>query len=223
MNEAESGHRSQARPTWRRKWLYEGVASLLLILLVFAVVNHGVSTAQRPAQRAEQRTGQLQYDGITLFKGLFFASGPVPSRIPTIGRVAPYFPSEYKNLESQVITSIQRRDPTFFDRFAGDIQSGDRVRISAAIKEGNKLHRQTLLEITKGSRTQFATQVRGLAALRESDPEPSPEPQKDVGVIVCLFVPIVVSAVTVKLPPNLQKGLSFERYVDEIARGLARN
>lgn len=219
MNEPDSRRASRNRHTLTPRLLYQGIAGLIVLWLVFAVVNHGVSTAQRTAQR----TGQFQYDGITLFKGLFFASGPVPSRIPTLGRVAPYFPSEYKNLESQVIRSIQGKDPTFFDRFAGDIQSGDRVRISAAIKEGNKLHRQTLLEITKGSRTPFASQVRGLAALRESDPEPSPEPAKDVGVIVCLYVPIVVSAVTVKLPPNLQKGLSFERYVDEIARGLARN
>lgn len=219
----ESDSSRASRQTLTPRLIYQGLAGLLVLLLVAVMVNHSVSSAQRTAQRTAQPTAQIQYDGITLFRGLFFASGPVLSRVPTMGKVAPYFPAEYKNFESQVIRSIQTKDPTFFDRFAKDIQSGDRVRIAAAIKEGNNLHRQSLLEATRSSRTPFASRVRGLASLRESDPEPSPEPAKDIVVIVCLFVPIYVSAVTVKLPPNLQKGLSFDRYVDEIARGLGKN
>src|SRR5215471_2582610 len=103
----------------------KGVATALVLLLVLSFINLGYTSPQR--------TSATPYDGQTLFRGLFFGSGPVAAKVPTVTKVAPYFPAEYKSVESQVIKYLQTRDPTFFDRFAKDIQSGDRVRIAAAI------------------------------------------------------------------------------------------
>jgi SdpC family antimicrobial peptide len=185
------------------------------LLLALEFINHGYT--------APQRNAGTPYDGETLFRGLFFGSGPVAAKIPTVGKVAPYFPSDYRNLENQIIKNIQGKDPGFFDRFAKEIQSGDRVRIAAAIKSANQVNRDALLEVTKSSKTAFASQVRASRAGAQPSPTSTPEPNKDVAIIVILYVPVFTSAVTAKLPPNLEKGLTFERYVDEIARGVPKN
>src|SRR3954466_7703980 len=109
MQETESRGVSSTRRRGVRT-IHQSLAGLLVLLLAVAVINHSSSNAQRISRN--------QYDGVTLFRGLFFGSGPIVSRVPTLGRVAAYFPAEYKNLESQVIKSIQSQDPGFFDRFA---------------------------------------------------------------------------------------------------------
>jgi SdpC family antimicrobial peptide len=206
--QSESKHQQRAT-AFRR--LSCGVVVVLGVALAVSFINR-VYSVPEPVQARP-------YDGVTLYRGLFFASGPVAGKIPSIGKVASYLPAEYKNLEGQIIKYIQGKDPNYFVGFAKEIQSGDRVRVAAAIKKTNKLHREALIETTKNSNTQFASQVRRL----KDQPEPEPETAKDVATIVCLYVPIVVgSAVATKAPPNELKGLSFERYVDEIVRTVPK-
>src|SRR5437870_2246999 len=106
-------------------------AKFIALLLVFAIVgttNYGVA-----------QTKPETYNGETLYRGLFFASGPVAAKIPTVQRVERYLPPEYKALEDKVVQHIKSTNPTFFPNFEKEIQSGDHLRVAAAISQAAKL------------------------------------------------------------------------------------
>jgi SdpC family antimicrobial peptide len=196
--------RSQQRVTAFRR-LGGSLVVVLAVALTATLIN-SVYSVQRPVPAAP-------YDGITLYRGLFFASGPVASKIPTLSKTGSYFPAEYKSLEDQIIRYIQAKDPKFFESFAREIQSGDRVRVGQAIRSTNKLQKEALFEITKNSKTQFASQ------LRQSNAEPSPDAGKD---LCTLLIAIVHFVFQVKPPIQELQGLTFERYVDEVVRAVPR-
>ena len=77
----------------------------------------------------------LRYDGETLFRGLFFRQGPVAQRLPNLS-IAPRAPAgqEIATLDT-LIAKMRQTDPQFFNRFATGIQSGNRVKVLAAIKD----------------------------------------------------------------------------------------
>lgn len=221
MNEtaAPSGLLRQLRRPVILKQLAEVVALVVTAAIIVSMINGGYST---PAQV------QLRpYDGVTLYRGLFFGTGPVVSKLPTLSKVAPYFPAEYKNLEGPITNYIKKKDPAYFDKFADDIQSGDRVRVAAAIKRTNQIQKEALIEVTKNSRTPIASQVRRIATTRVPAGEPEPENDANVAVEVvvwvALFVAIVVWLVAEKTPPTELKGLRFEQYVNEITTSLPKN
>jgi SdpC family antimicrobial peptide len=212
-NALPSEAKHQQRATAIRR-LGSGVAVVLAVALTVTLINSVYSVpAPVPA---------VPYDGVTLYRALFFASGPVASKIPTIQKAAPYLPKEYKNLEGQIIKYIQGKDPNFFVGFAREIQSGDRVRVAAAIKNTHKLQKEALLEVTKNSKAQFATQVRRLKVQQE--PEPEAENDANVAVEIIVFVVLFVAVLweSPQSRANAQKGLSFERYVDEIVRAVPK-
>ena len=212
----------QKRSTIFRR-VSSGIAVVLAVAVTVSLVNSAHSV-QAPVQGAP-------YDGVTLYRGLFFASGPVASKIPTIRKVAPYLPADYKNLESQIIKYIQAKDPSYFDRFANEIQSGDRVKVANAIVRTNKLQKEAVLEVTKGSKAQFASQVRRLnnpSMTRASDPEAENDANVAAAVEVWLALVvaiagfIVVAFVLLKTKPAELKGLKYEQFVDEIVRAVPR-
>jgi SdpC family antimicrobial peptide len=195
-----------------------GIAVVLTVAITVSFLNGSYSVAE-PVQLRP-------YDGLTLYRAFFFGQGPVVSKIPSLSKVARYFPTDYKNLEGPITNYIRKKDPTFFEQFGRDIQSGDRVKVSAAIRRGNRLQKEALIEVTKNSRTQFASQVRRLQS--RPGPASEPEPENDANVAVevvvwvALFVAIVIWLVAEKTPPNELKGLRFEQYVDEIVRTMPR-
>src|SRR5262249_12647774 len=164
---------------------------------------------------------QRPYDGITIYRGLFFGSGPVVNKIPSLRKVAGYYPPEYKALEGPITNYIKKKDPNYFVTFAADIQSGDRARVAAAIRRTNQLQREALLEVTKNQQTPLAQQARRLRENPATPKEPEPENDANVAVEVvvwvALFVAIVIWLVAQPRPTDL-KGLRFEQYVDEIVR-----
>jgi hypothetical protein len=208
MKEVSAQNESKHQREMILRHLGSGIAVVVSLALMVSFINRAYSVPA-PVQATP-------YDGVTLYRGLFFGSGPVAGKIPTIRKAGPYFPAEYKRLEGEIIKYLQAKDPQYFERFAQDIQSGDRVRVAAAIRSTNKLQKEALLEVTKTSRTQFASQVQRLR--NEPEPEPSPEPAKDLQIVIiyCLFIPIVTAVVASKAQPNELKGLSFEQYVNEI-------
>lgn len=205
--------KSQPRATLLRR-----LSSVLAVILAGALTVSFINSVYSGQESVQVRP----YDGVTLYKALFFASGPVASKIPTIQKGAPYLPAEYKRLESQIIRYIQEKDPKFFDNFAKDIQSGDRVRVAEAIKRTSKLQRVALLEVTKNTQAPFATQVRRLRVQQE--PEPEAENDANVAIEILVFVLIFVTVFweSPKSRPSELKGLNFERYVDEITRAVPK-
>ncbi len=215
MNESAlpSEAKSQPRATAFRR-LGAGLAIVLAVALTLSFINSVYSVREPEQARA--------YDGVTLYRGLFFASGPVASKIPTIQKAAPYLPADYKKLEPQIIRYIEKKDPAYFDNFAKDIQSGDRVRVAEAIKRTTKVQREALLEVTKNSQVGFAAQVRRLKVQQE--PEPEAENDANVAIEVLVFVVFFVTVFweSPRSRPTALKGLSFERYVDEVTRAVPK-
>lgn len=207
----QSTEKGQPRRSMIIARLRNGLAVLLALALTGTVINRVYSVPPAPPA--------VPYDGLTLYRALFFGVGPLAAKIPTIRKSAPYFPAEYKSLEGEMTKYIQRKDPKFFERFAGDIQSGDRVKVAAAIKSANKLQRESLFAVAKNSNTQFASQVRRVSD--QPQPQPTPELITDV-VIIILDIGIILANVTTKTLPDALKGLSFERYVDEIVHAVPK-
>ena len=69
-----------------------------------------------------------KYDGQTIFSAVFFAKGPAASALPTRA-----FPAPTEDQAQTILGAIQAADPSFFDRFAADIRSGDRALIREAL------------------------------------------------------------------------------------------
>src|SRR5882724_12117061 len=193
--------------------LSSGLALLLALAVTITFIDRAYSV---PAE--VQRT---PYDGLTLYRGLFFASGPVARKVPTIQKAAPYLPAEYKKLEGQITKYILSKDPKYFDNFANDIQSGDRVRVGEAIRRTSKLQREAMLAITQKSRTNFATNVGRLREERPPEAENDGNIAVEVVVFVLLFVTIFWNSP--KSRPNELKGLSFDRYVNEIVTAVPKS
>jgi hypothetical protein len=196
----------------RFKWL-------LPAILVFSLTIPIVSSRQ--AAPPPGRT--TPYDGQTLYEALFFGSGPVASKIPTLSKVAPHLSTEYKSLEGPVVRYIEQKYPSFFRNFEREIQSGDRVRVAAAIKNGNLITKEAFADVTKESNTKFATALRRQKDQPEPEPEADKDKVKDVATIVILYIPIIASDPQLQATSSKLKGLSFEQYVDEVVRSVPKS
>ncbi|HUQ34667.1 MAG TPA: hypothetical protein VM095_21290 [Pyrinomonadaceae bacterium] len=195
---------------------YRGSVSVLLIVALSL-------TSMNRVYSVSEQIRAVPYDGVTLYRGLFFASGPVALKIPTLRKTAKYFPADYKNMEPRLIKYIQDKDPNFFNNFAKEIQSGDRMRVARAIIATNKLQRQAVMDLTRDSKSKFALQTRQMAS-RSADPEPDQDHDIAVAVLtaVAVFVLILVALVLVAEPTAELKGLKFEQYVNEIVSVMPR-
>lgn len=91
-----------------------------------------------PAGTVQPRS--LKYDGETIFRGVFFGSGPVAGLIseaidPRMRALYLQNAAELNGMAEVAIARITSEDPLFFSRFAQDVQSGNRSRISRALSE----------------------------------------------------------------------------------------
>jgi SdpC family antimicrobial peptide len=120
----------------RQCFFDRGLAALLASLMLY--MGCAVpATAQQP---------NLRYDGETIFRGVFLDDGPVTKLFPEIWEnptvvgyrdQAVQAGSEEQAAAGQqaLIAALRAQDPTFFDRFGKEMQSGDRIRIKAAMTE----------------------------------------------------------------------------------------
>ncbi|HUQ34668.1 MAG TPA: hypothetical protein VM095_21295 [Pyrinomonadaceae bacterium] len=202
---------------WKAVQTFNRFGSSIAVVLVLALSVTSLNQVYSISEQAQT----APYDGITLYRGLFFASGPVVNKIATLNKASRYFTPEYKGLEGQVIKYLQGNDPTFFDNFAREIQSGDRARVAAVIRNTNKLQREALIAVTRKSRSRFASQVRQLTA--QAEPSPDTDVAKDIAIIVILYVPVITMVVAAdKAMPVEMKGLKFDQYVDEIVKAVPK-
>jgi SdpC family antimicrobial peptide len=190
-----------------------GVAVALVLALLSALVGVTPSNAQAP-----------RHDGATLFRGLFFGTGPIAAQIPTIRKVAPHLPVEYRQLEDQVVRHLQTQDPNFFPQFAKELQSGDHVRVAKELRRARQLNVDAVLALTKNSQSDFAKALRQHMAEERAGTSKVGRDTDNVAVVavaVAAVAVIVVFFLWAKPPVDAEfRGLTFERYVDEIVRTL---
>jgi SdpC family antimicrobial peptide len=178
-------------------------ASILSLALVSQSLV-GCAPEETPSKATEhvvaagETLSTTYYDGITLFKGLLFRTGPVAAKIPELWtllgqqnvptrkesinqatKAAHTFTSLGKTeaatamskiaaknaqipasspteampdaLVDNIVASIDAADPTFFDRFATEMQSGDVVRADAILLEAGSLAADALANFVNGT------------------------------------------------------------------------
>ena len=122
-----------------------------------------------------------QYNGETLFRGLYFGEGPVASHFPEIWH-APQVEQRLSSVEGseewvstkdQAVAWVRNSDPTFFQRFEQDVQSGDHIKVSRAYKEGSQ-------------------KLSAFAQSMGVDPN-SPEASAGVGIVIVLVAAAAVA------------------------------
>jgi SdpC family antimicrobial peptide len=87
----------------------------------------------------------IRYDGETLFRGLFFRQGPIGQNLPDLA-IAPAAPTgDGITAVDTLIAQMRKSDPGFFDRFATGIQSGNRLKILAAVKDAQAVFDNALV------------------------------------------------------------------------------
>jgi SdpC family antimicrobial peptide len=190
-----------------------GVAVALVLALLSALVGVTPSNAQAP-----------RHDGATLFRGLFFGTGPIAAQIPTIRKVAPHLPVEYRQLEDQVVRHLQTQDPNFFPQFAKELQSGDHVRVAKELRRARQLNVDAVLALTKNSQSDFAKAAR---QYREEVRAGRINPDDHLNCIAVAAAAVVVIVYAwawfwdrSRVEADF-KGFTFEKYVDEVVRALA--
>ncbi|WP_246356685.1 sporulation delaying protein family toxin [Pyxidicoccus fallax] len=124
----------------KSKWAGRSAVSLMLSGLML-VGGPGCGGGMGPDD--SRQAARVAYDGETVFRGVLFGLGPVGSALPEIWE-EPHAASVLRNpdrsaaaaaLADKIVARIQQQDPSFFGRFGADIQSGDHLRVSSALKE----------------------------------------------------------------------------------------
>lgn len=105
--------------------------------LALVIVGVLVFGAAAPAAAATRESGPsaglaARYDGQSVLRGLAFGQGPVAERFSEFQGLRAPSPPELAVMEL-IIGDIGEHHPGFFDTFASDMQSGNRVRIRQAI------------------------------------------------------------------------------------------
>ncbi|MFC4535920.1 hypothetical protein [Sphaerisporangium dianthi] len=77
------------------------------------------------------------YDGETLFKGLFLGAGPVAGKHPDL--IVPTSGRWQAQRADHLIQRMRQHRPAFFASFAAAITSGDRIRIERAAVAADEL------------------------------------------------------------------------------------
>jgi len=118
----------------------------LSMLLIAGTANSGAAPAA-PA---------LRYDGETLYRGLFYGSGPAAKLFPEIWessglkairqRIPVTAEAEAKKtaILNAIVARIRWADATFFDHLAVELQSGDHVRIQESLDLASRLTRDAI-------------------------------------------------------------------------------
>jgi SdpC family antimicrobial peptide len=101
------------------------------------------SEGARQSPTAPRVHAARQWDGESLFRGLVLGDGDVAQAFPEIwaGRQVEsptWTPAErlrVRQARTALVASMRRSDPQFFDRFGQALNSGDPVRIDAAMED----------------------------------------------------------------------------------------
>ncbi|WP_103020450.1 hypothetical protein [Salinibacter altiplanensis] len=201
------------------RWLTVPLIFCVMALSITACDSSGISVKEKTPQ---QPTTQA-YSGKTIFKGLFFAEGPVAKKYPEIwknpsvtqqlSKMTTEQQAEAEELETKILNWIGEERPQFFGEFRQAIQSGDHLQIRKALDRSSTLTLNAIEDIT------------GI------NPEKAvANPAKSAGEGTCAVVVFAaVAAVVVALAfyvaeisKSTDSSLRVEEFVDEIAARLHR-
>ena len=134
----------------------KSVAYLLVVLLLHVTLACTTSPKIPPAG--------TRFDGETMFRGLFFGHGPVAKYFPEIWdradvrrAMAQADMSAATELENRILAEVRSKDAAFLDRFATEMQSGDHLRVRAALDDAGRRLQQAA-ETMKPTRTPDVSQ-----------------------------------------------------------------
>jgi SdpC family antimicrobial peptide len=128
-----------------RSFFERGLAVLLASLMLYT--GSAVPVTAQPLAT----TQPANYDGETVFRGVLLDDGPVAKLFPEIWENPTVVGYRDQAMQAgseeqaaagrqEVIAALRAQDPSFFDRFGKEMQSGDHIRIQQAMNEaGDRL------------------------------------------------------------------------------------
>ena len=141
-----------SRPNHYRWIRFAFVASLVLSTGGAGVANadsaqSGASTPQSVGGHYDSGVSRPQpvaahYDGETLYRGLYFAQGPVAELFPDVPR--PTTSAARTAAINAIVNRVRTQHPEFFAEFALAMQSGNRVKIRAALDNADAVTREAV-------------------------------------------------------------------------------
>ena len=113
-------------------------------LLALAGLSAACAGDRTPTAAATQAPA-ARFNGEQLFRGIYFGQGEAGNALPEIwaeGKSAEAHAhnaaelAEVRHQIDAIVAKVNAQDPRFFDRFAADVRSGDRLRIQGAVDQG---------------------------------------------------------------------------------------
>lgn len=123
-----------------------GIVALLLAVILVGVMSRPALAARENAPGLAA-AGAARFEGETLFRGLAFGQGPVAKLFSELANVPVASPEETAAIDA-IVAQMRTLDPRFFDRFGVALQTGDRVRIRAALEEANVLGQRAIVVLS---------------------------------------------------------------------------
>jgi SdpC family antimicrobial peptide len=117
--------------------------------LIISIALLGVRSSAFAKAKARSFTGE------DVYRGLVWGEGPVSKLLPEVwsmDAVAAHSDTKEKMMawndaKEHVVAKIKAKDPTFMSRFGEEMQSGDHLRVQAAMSEASTNTVQTLSEM----------------------------------------------------------------------------
>jgi SdpC family antimicrobial peptide len=108
------------------------LASVVAFTLLMAVFSHS-SLAENSVKKG--------YTGEEIYRGVFLGEGEVGNLFPEIwdNYKSQFSGKEWSELKEAMVLALKESDPTFFDRFGEEMQSGDHLRIQSIIAESRSI------------------------------------------------------------------------------------
>ncbi|MBZ3766589.1 hypothetical protein COJ91_00070 [Bacillus thuringiensis] len=127
---------------------------------VFAAENTNSNSQNKAAVTTESK--QQQYDGETIYRGLFFGEGPVAKLFPEIWSedlTKQANTTEAKKVSEFLTEKINEVDPNYFNELKAAVYSGDNIKIQEAFGKGGQL----LVKVSEGLQNEKVGEGQGLA------------------------------------------------------------
>ena len=213
------------------RYLANPLAIIPLCLLILLVTT---SAKAHPAMES------TQYNGEELFRGIFFAQGPVADRVATLKAfdINRFIKDKAKlqeatDLQNQVMAYIKRNNSDYLQELQGNVASKDHYQIKASLVKGKDLFIKATEAVTGQKRDQakeaaFNEELNKRVDLQNASGEEIGAALEsmssniiiiDIWILlpVCLIALcwVVVTFASLEMHPN---GLFQERLVSEIAK-----
>ncbi|WP_170957112.1 sporulation delaying protein family toxin [Bacillus pseudomycoides] len=107
---------------------------------VFAADNSISNAQNKPTITTESK--HQQYDGETIYRGVFFGEGPVAKLFPEIWSeeaTKQANTAEGKKAAELLAKKINELDPNYFNELQAAVSSGDNIKIQEAFNKGGEL------------------------------------------------------------------------------------